>query len=225
MRGDHEMHLSLAEEDTDSIQIEILGKYTRPVFVHFESGVYELAIVFKPMGINHFISDDFSAVAKHFSQPYADTEWTEPAKRILSLTDQELQINALEDFLLSRVRYKDTSAIDEAVSCLGDHENADSITTIASKVNMTLKTLQRHFFRYMSCTPADYRRIARFRHSLNKGLFAKELKKLTSLAYDSNYYDQSYFVKEYRKLTNHSPKALFDSITVMDNRKIIWKIK
>jgi len=76
----------------------------------------------------------------------------------------------------------------------------------------------------ITCTPSEYKRIARFRHSLKNRLLSKEIKSLTNLSYESGFYDQSYFIREYKKLTLLNPKEFFQTIAVLDENKMIWKI-
>jgi YesN/AraC family two-component response regulator len=49
--------------------------------------------------------------------------------------------------------------------------------------------------------------------------------KLTDVAYESNYYDQSYFIKEYKKLTGTKPNAFFNSVRILTEEKVIWQLK
>lgn len=77
----------------------------------------------------------------------------------------------------------------------------------------------------MGCSPVEYRRIYRFRSSLTKKLNSAEWKNLTDITYEVGYYDQSYLIKEFRKITNHNPKDFFKSTSKVDGDKIIWEIK
>ena len=71
----------------------------------------------------------------------------------------------------------------------------------------------------------EYRRIYRFRNSLTNKLNTSQLKNLTEITYEEGYYDQSYLIKEFRKITNHNPKDFFKSLSKVDGDKIIWEIK
>jgi YesN/AraC family two-component response regulator len=77
----------------------------------------------------------------------------------------------------------------------------------------------------MGCSPVEYRRICRFRSSLTNKLNSSQVKNLTEITYEEGYYDQSYFIKEFRKITNHNPKDFFKSTSKVDGDKIIWEIK
>ncbi len=222
--GDN-IHIHPIVQEVDTYCVEILGKYTRPVFVHYNGGFNEIALIFKPLGVNHFFREEFHTLAPEIVQNLNDGAWVQFASTLYNCHDFESQVLVLESFLLSLLWQPELDAMYQAIEMLADTNIDYSIEEVASSINMSVKTFQRHFLKHLACTPIDYRRIARFRHSLGSGLLAPEIKKLTSIAYDSNYYDQSYFVREYRKLTNHSPKAFFESISVLDDNHIVWKIR
>ena len=100
-----------------------------------------------------------------------------------------------------------------------------SIDKIATLCHITLKTFQRNFTKHLACSPVEYKRIARFRHSLQIKLISNEIETLTSVSNDSNYYDQSYFIREFKKLTQLNPKSFFNSITALEEKKVVWKVK
>lgn len=222
--GDH-INIQSLKQHEDSYCVEILGKYTRPVFVHYNGGFNEIAIIFKPLGVNHFFSEEFYSLAPGIVQSLKIEAWLKFAAILSAKPDFESQVSLLESFLLILLQQPALDTMYQAIEMLADINIDYSIEEVAATINMTVKTFQRHFLKHLACTPIDYKRIARFRHSLGTGLMAPEIKKLTSIAYDSNYYDQSYFVREYRKLTNHNPRALFDSISVLDDNHIVWKIR
>lgn len=202
--------------------IEMLGKYTRPVAVHYHGDIKEISIVFKPLGINRFIKEDYYKVAPDFSQPYQNTEWLNFGKTLFIAKDQ---IALLEDFLISQLN--DTPEIRKIEQALPYIENVDanySVAEVAEKTGYSLKSFQRHFTKHMGCSPSDYKRIARFRSSLTSKLFSNDFKTLTSISYNNNYFDQSYFIKEFRKLTNQNPKQFFREVSLLDGKKIVWEI-
>jgi AraC-like DNA-binding protein len=47
--------------------------------------------------------------------------------------------------------------------------------------------------------------------------------KLTDLAYQFNYYDQSDFINQFRKITGINPKNLFKKVKHFGNENLFWK--
>jgi AraC-like DNA-binding protein len=219
-------HVSI-EQQKETINkncIEILGKYTKPVFVHYMGDFEEVAIVFKPLGVNKFIKGDFVDLAPEYSQPFNDENWLLFSHQLFKA--KENRIEQLERFLTAQLKQSDDfSKMAEAIKYFESMDVDYPVDKVAQLVGMGLKTFQRHFIKHLSCSPSEYKRIARFRNALNSKILSKEIKSLTSISYANNYSDQSYFIREFKKLTNLSPKKFFKEITVLDENKIIWELK
>ena len=205
------------------VHIEILGKYTRPVLLEYKGQLREISIVFKPLGLNRFFLDNYNSIAPDFSQELKNEIWRQFGESLFSGNDD---ISKIESFLLSQFYdNQEVSSIENALTLLENSNEQISISDIAIKVGLNLKTFQRHFQKHMGCSPVEYRRICRFRSSLTNKLNNSQLKNLTEITYEEGYYDQSYLIKEFRKITNHNPKDFFKSTSKVDGDKIIWEIK
>jgi AraC-like DNA-binding protein len=216
--------VEIIEQQTNEVNycIEILGKYTQPVFVHYEGCIDEIAIIFKPLGINRFIGEDLLKVAPEYSQAFENKAWQNIAPKLF---DAEDRIACLEGFLLSIISEKqDYGKIEDALALFEHQETDYSVADVARQLGLNLKTFQRNFTKAMGCSPSDYKRISRFRNSLRSKLLSPELKSLTNISYENNYSDQSYFIREFRKLTGQNPGLFFREICLMDGEKIVWEI-
>jgi AraC-like DNA-binding protein len=215
--------LQISENTDKGVHIEILGKYTTPVLIEYKGQMSEISIVFKPAGLNRFFKDNYFSLAPKFSQALNNTVWSKFGNSLFSSEDD---ISKIESFLLSQF-FDDPalSSIENSLRLLENSNEQFSIADIANKVGLNLKTFQRHFQKQMGCSPVEYRRICRFRSSLTNKLKNTQLKNLTKITYEEGYYDQSYLIKEFRKITNHNPKDFFKSTSKVDGDKIIWEIK
>jgi AraC-like DNA-binding protein len=215
--------IQILENIDAGVHIEILGKYTTPVLVEYKGLLNEISIVFKPLGLNRFFKDNYLSLAPHFSQELKNDIWGQCGESLFSSDDD---ISIIESFLLSQFwDNQEVSNIENSLKLLEKSNEQISISDIAIKVGLNLKTFQRHFQKHMGCSPVDYRRICRFRSSLTNKLNNTQLKNLTEITYEEGYYDQSYLIKEFRKITNHNPKDFFKSASKVDGDKIIWEIK
>lgn len=224
-RGHYEINITANNHNKSKCIVEILGKYTQPVFVNYIGICEEIAVIFKPLGMNHFFQDDLIALSPLFSQELKDNNWTNFAHVLLKEHSLMKKLEMLETFLLNIFKEVEFKNMYEAIKYLEDFNTNYSIDKVATLCGLTLKTFQRNFTKHITCSPSEYKRIARFRNSLQNKLISKELKTLTSVSCDSNYYDQSYFIREYKKLTQLNPKMFFDSITALDEKNIVWKVK
>ena len=224
-RGNYLINIIATNRDKGNCIVEILGKYTQPVFVNYIGNCEEIAVVFKPLGASHFFQNDLIEISPLFSQQLNNKLWIEFSDVLLNIKSTTKKIEMLEKFLLNNFKEIEHKSLYDAIKYLEDFDTNYSIEEIATLSGFTLKTFQRNFMKHLTCSPSEYKRIARFRHSLQNKLISKELKTLTSVSYESNYYDQSYFIREFKKLTQLNPKSFFDSITSLDEKNIVWKLK
>ena len=215
--------LQISENTIKGTHVEILGKYTTPVLLEYKGQVREISIVFKPLGLNRFFIQNYLSLAPKFSQELKNDVWAQFAESLFSSNND---ISKIESFLLTQYcDNQELSNIENSLILLEDSNEQMAISTVAIKVGLNPKTFQRHFQKYMGCSPVEYRRIHRFRNALDKKLNSNQLKNLTDITYEEGYYDQSYLIKEFRKITNHNPKDFFKSTSKVDGDKIIWEIK
>ena len=224
-RDNYRVNIVSSAKSRTKCNIEILGKYTQPVFVHYKGKCEEFAIVFKPLGINHFFRDDLIEIAPEYSQALNNESWVKFSPVLFNEKTITGRIEMMEMFLLENLREIKEVSFYNALKYLEDFDANYSIDKIAELCGFNLKTFQRNFKKQLTCSPLEYKRIVRFRHSVNNWLISKELKTLTNVSYESNYYDQSYFIREYKKLTHLNPKQFFNSIIALDERNIVWKIR
>jgi AraC-like DNA-binding protein len=69
------------------------------------------------------------------------------------------------------------------------------------------RTLERTIKRYVGLSPKQCQRISRF-HTAMKMIASKG--KLTHIAYDNNYYDQSHFIKEFKHFSGCTPTEFLE---------------
>ena len=219
-RKDHEIFIQ--GNMPGEMPIDILGRFTQPIRISYNGDFEEITIIFKPMGVNRFIRQDFSAIASSFSQSFDDKCWQFFASSLFSSPDR---IAVLEQFLLSKLEdHPSFIKVEEALPYFENQQEGLCLPAIAGLLNMTVKSFQRLFSKHMACTPSDYRRIARFRKSLDSKLHAPGIKSLTHICYENNYFDQSYFIKEFKKLTTRNPKDFFRAIQMLHNDKLVWEL-
>lgn len=215
--------LQISENTDRGVHIEILGKYTTPVMLEYKGQLSEISIVFKPLGLNRFFKDNYLFLAPKFSQALMHDVWSQFGESLFLSKDD---ISKIESFLLSQLMdIQDYSIIEESLTFLENSNEQISISKIANELGLNLKTFQRNFQKHMGCSPVEYRRIYRFRSALASKLNSAQIKNFTDITYEECFYDQSYLVKEFRKITNHNPKDFFKSTSKVDGDKIIWEIK
>lgn len=220
-------HIEVYNDSKSNYLTIIQGKCQMPLKVELTGKTDRISIFFKTFGLNQFIKTPLALVMGN--KPDQLMEWnTDPIyKNYLDqcfATDNLTEkIRHLEDFLLWKLSPTPISHLEKAIILLSDFEQNHSIEEILTQLKMPLRTFNRRFKEVIGVSPIEYRNIARFRHSLNNKLFNSQFKKLTEIGYNSNFYDQSYFNKMYKKLTGSNPSAFFKTIEKLGDDKLIFQ--
>jgi AraC-like DNA-binding protein len=208
--------------------IILQGKYELPMLVKLEGQLDKITINFKPLGLNPFLTSSLSEAAPHFSQIFiqwqTDKRYAVFIEAFYATPDNAERVRLLENYLLSRYQpLKENDLLQKSLDLLTDFDQAYSMGDIADSLSLTIRSFNRLFYKHMSMSPATFRKIARFRHSMKNKLFSDQFKTLTEIGYKSNFYDQAYFIKMYRKLTGDNPSRFFTSVEKLADDQLILK--
>jgi AraC-like DNA-binding protein len=99
----------------------------------------------------------------------------------------------------------DWQHLQEYLSTITTVENAGPVTikTLSKAYGWNDKKTERLFLRYVGFTPTQFIKIIRFRRSVEQLFTGYET--LTHLAYDSGFYDQSHFIREFHRYAGNKP--------------------
>lgn len=82
--------------------------------------------------------------------------------------------------------------------------NFQNINTFCRQYNISLRQVERMYNRYVGLTASTYCALNRFHNSLNQ-LLRSDYSKLSDLAYDNDFFDQTHFIKEFRRFAGNTP--------------------
>ena len=83
---------------------------------------------------------------------------------------------------------------------------AIKISDLSDEVGITHKHLITLFDRMVGCTPKQLARLCRFEHTLSTIELSKPIR-WTSVAHDSNYFDQAHLGRDFQVFAGLSPSA------------------
>jgi AraC-like DNA-binding protein len=213
---------------TDAAFVTIAnGLRETPLQVAWNGSIDKVTIAFTAVGINYFIRNNLQEEVYGHANIFM--AWNEGSYRTYLdkfYKENELsrRINVLEDFLMSIYQPFDKGALlQQVIDMLCNFSEDLPVPEIARLAGVSERSLNRLFQLHIGVSPVVYRKIARFRESLENKVVREKFKRLTDIGYDSNYYDQSYFIKMYNKLSGKSPKELFKSVDKLADNNVIFE--
>jgi len=170
-----------------------------------------VAICFYP----DVIQKVFGIAAKELTDTCVDMSLFPYAKK-MRLVDRLLDAPApqrlaiMEDFVLDLISSSNTS-IDEqiryAANQLSHTHGGTRIVDIQKLLNISERTLHRRFEQHVGVVPKVFANICRFRSALD-ALETGKFEKLSDLAFEFGYADQSHFIRAFRSFTGQTPREM-----------------
>jgi AraC-like DNA-binding protein len=199
-----------------------------PLLAHLTGKLNKVTIIFKPLGINHFIDhpfgDRYTLPSDSFDSWDSEPQYHNFLGKFYTAESNDEKSEVLENFLLAMLRPLPAYAqLHTALQLLSNWDRNLSVDEICESIKLNARTFSRLFKKHLGVSPVTYRKVARFRHSLENKHFDSKLKRLTDIAYQSNYYDQAYFNKMYRSLTGSNPQRFFNKVDSLADDMLIFE--
>ncbi|MTI39208.1 AraC family transcriptional regulator [Fulvivirga lutimaris] len=203
----------------DTFEINISGRWeTQAKFLlagqirkHFHlrnTGVAKmLGIKFQPATVNRLfgldmseLMDDVIAVDQTLGALY------ELATELSGCSDFSACKSHIEEWFDNRViQPSELNPVDKAVQELIATNGNVRLNQLYEELGVSERTLERQFKKVIGLSPKFYSRIIRFTYIFDQIKQGKE--PWLDITYDSGYYDQAHFIKNFKEFTGESPSA------------------
>jgi AraC-like DNA-binding protein len=128
-------------------------------------------------------------------------------EKLVNATSIEEQINLLSSNLINSVQHnsdKQDAMTKFAVSEIFRGKGEISFDALLKQLQLSERTLERRFKQSIGVSAKLFSRICRFQESLNQ-LRKNNYQKLSDIAYENGYSDQSHFIRTFKEFTGVSP--------------------
>nr|WP_068890569.1 helix-turn-helix domain-containing protein [Pedobacter panaciterrae] len=191
----------------------ITFRMSRPMDVQMRKGAGCFAICFYPgMAYKffqipmHVLTDTTVSLSDVWSGMATEIE-----DRLAGIINNEERVGVLQEYLLKQLVPEKNDL--QVAYCLNEVQLSGGlipVSKLTNDVGLSQRHLSRKFQQCIGLSPKEYLRVSRFIRSLD------HLKKypalsLTEVAYESGYYDQSHFNRDYKTYTGHSPGEVANS--------------
>lgn len=199
----------------------LTGMYLQPIVINVTGIHDEICIDFTPLGFCRYFR--FPAKTFMLDQPVLEEAFGKDAgfffEQVFDETDRATRGRMIERYLLQTV----TQELHPLVAnTLADIENDNQLATvggIARKENCGEKKIYRLFTETFDISPKEFLRIKRFRntlHHLNRSAGENH----TKLAYETGFYDQAHYSREFKFFTGLTPTKANRSINLIQEK--VW---
>ena len=125
------------------------------------------------------------------------------------------QIDIISSYVLKLVENASTdydNSIKLAVSTIVNTKGTLPINQLREQLYLTERTFERRFSKEIGVTPKQFSKIIQFSFSLNQ-IKESDYTKLTNIAYENGFTDQSHFIKTFKKYTGATPKEVLSKLS------------
>lgn len=126
------------------------------------------------------------------------------------------KIEILSSYLLFLAKMNSTLAdtkMEYALSCILQSKGNISLKELNDQLSLSERSVERRFKQYVGLSPKMFARICRFQASLDQ-IRNNQYSKLSDIAYENEYADQSHLIRAFKEFAGVSPKQ---AMSIMEN--------
>lgn len=173
----------------------------------YDGQINMISVVFHPIGVRAFFSIPTNKTLglRLTAGDLEDKELSILENSLTSTEDDRLCILLIEKFLLKRLTHlaeHNLKRLETTMRLI--HSGQGDIARLADAACLSTKQFNRIFSEYIGASPKEFSRTIRFQRALHI-LETRPQTSLTSLAYESGFFDQSHMIKEFKRLSGYTP--------------------
>jgi len=182
----------------------LYGQTTRHTEIT-STGVFRASgVIFHPHGLKSLFGGNAASLTDSCIDPPEQKGYRLAARLADAVTVAE-QIEVLEAYLSTHIHGKlNTGMVEYAVSQILKSNGSISMRALQEELQITEKSFERKFKDHVGIPPKLFSGICRYQSSLHQ-LKNNQYNKLSDIAYENDYADQSHFIRSFKKYTGCSP--------------------
>ena len=197
------------EEKKELPGIILYGQTIEPVKMHATGALDTVGVCLHP----HALQTVFGINAHELTGTCVDFGLLQHKKerhlseKLFAATTVEEQINVLSAGLLQcmqRTGNRQDGVTQFVIDEIARHKGAVSFKALHKKIQLSERTFERRFKQSIGISAKLYARICQFQDALNQ-LRKNNYHKLSDVAYENNYADQSHFIRSFKEFAGVSP--------------------
>lgn len=188
----------------------IMGQRTKSYYILPVGYVDTFAICFYPIGFVNFVNIPLEKLVDKetpISELFEQADACELEHQMTQAIDTKHRIEIIESFLLKKLNEKNTisNIVKSTVDALLKTKGTTPINVLLKDDISKRRKLERHFKKQIGISPKQLGKAIRLQTTLNL-LLNKKSETLTDISYESDYFDQNHFIKDFKDLVGITPK-------------------
>jgi len=193
----------------------VIGQTIEPFNIEPTGYVNSFAISFYPYGFANFLTTPIKNLVNKetpIEQLFGEKPAKELEQKIIQATDTIERIEIIDDFLLNKFKSEATidSIVKSTIDTILSTKGSIPIKAILKDDLSKRRQLERNFLNQIGISPKQLGKVIRLQTAL-KMLLNRQSENLTQIAYDSEYYDQAHFIKDFKEFTGTNPKGFLEN--------------
>ncbi len=187
----------------------VMGQRTKSYYIEPLGNVNSFAICFYPYGFANFICtplENLVDVETPIESLFGEIPAKELEQKIIQATSTQERIEIIETFLLNKLNQGKTieNLVKTTVDTLLATNGSTSINQILKDDLSKRRQLERNFKKQIGISPKQLGKVLRLQTALK--MLLNDNENLTSIAYESEYFDQAHFIKDFKEFIGTTPK-------------------
>lgn len=187
----------------------IMGQRTKSYYILPVGNVDTFAVCFYPIGFANFVKTPLAKLVDKetpIAELFGRAEAHALEQQMIQAVDNQERIDIINTFLLDKLNKKNTisNIVKSTVDTLLKTNGTTPINVLLKDDSSKRRQLERHFRKQIGISPKQLGKAIRLQASLNL-LLNKQSETLTEIAYESEYFDQNHFIKDFKSLVGLTP--------------------
>lgn len=192
----------------------ILGQITESFYIKPTGYVNSFAVRFYPYGLANFVATPIKNLANKetpLKLLFGEETSYQLGQKIIEATDTKNRIEIIEGFLLNRLSGKTiiSKIVKTTIDAIYSTKGSTSIGAIIEDDLSKRRQLERKFIKQIGISPKQLGKMIRLQTVL-KIFLNQQIETFTEIAYESGYYDQAHFNKDFKEFTGITPKEFLE---------------
>lgn len=193
----------------------VMGQRTKSFDIWPTGNVDTFAICFYPIGFANFVKMPLENLVDKetpISELFGQVAVYELEQQMIKAINTQQRIEIIEIFLLKILNETNTisNIVKSTVDALLKTNGTKPINVLLKDDISKRRQLERHFKKQIGISPKQLGKAIRLQTTLNL-LLNNKSQTLTDIAYESDYFDQNHFIKDFKDLVGVTPKEFLGS--------------